>query len=139
MAGSRRLARRNAVQALYQWELTGQAAPDIEASLPKDDSFNRADRDYFRALVAGVTAQCEKLDAQLAPHLQRDAKLIDPTTRAILRLAAHELSARPEVPTATVINEAVELSKLFGEDKGFQFVNGVLDELGREMRSGGAD
>lgn len=57
--------------------------------------------------------------------------------RAILRLGTYELTHRPEVPIAVVIDEAVELAKRFSTDDSGRFVNGVLAAIGRSVRTGG--
>jgi N utilization substance protein B len=54
--------------------------------------------------------------------------------RAILRLGAYELIHQPEVPYRVIINEAVELAKVFGSEQGHRYVNGVLDKLARDVR-----
>jgi N utilization substance protein B len=59
---------------------------------------------------------------------------VDPVERAILRLGAYELIEHPEIPYRVVINEAVELAKTFGAEKGHRYVNGVLDKAARDLR-----
>ena len=59
--------------------------------------------------------------------------------RAILRLAIWELTDRPDVPTAVVIDEAVELAKRFSTDDSGRFVNGVLATIARSVRPGGGN
>lgn len=137
MAGNRHLARRNAVQALYQWDLTGQAIRDIESHFIADHAFEGIDVHYFRELIRGVPLHSAELDAQLAPHLDRELAAVDPVERAILRLGAYELGHEPGVPLRVVIDEAVELAKMFAGDNSYRFVNGVLDKLGAALR--GAD
>jgi N utilization substance protein B len=67
--------------------------------------------------------------------LDRAIESVDPVERAILRLGAYELSHKPEVPYRVVINEAVELAKVFGAEQGHKFVNGVLDQVAKKVRS----
>ena len=64
----------------------------------------------------------------------RRAYAIDPVERAILRVGAYELIEHPEIPYRVVINEAVELAKTFGAEKGHRYVNGVLDKAARTLR-----
>ena len=126
---SRHLARRNAVQALYQWDITGQSVGEIEDAFINDEAFVGVQRSYFKHLIENVPRQCQLLDSQLERCISRELASIDPVERAILRLSTYELLFRPDVPRKVVLNEAIELSRVFGSEEGFRFVNGVLDAL----------
>ena len=135
--GARRRARAAAVQALYQWQLTGQDAAEIETQFLADhiaDDVPSVDRKYFRELLHGVVGTVESLDRRIAPLLDRPVGQVDPVECAILRLGAFELVERTEIPTGVTINEAVELAKTFGGENGHRYVNGVLDGLARSVR-----
>ena len=75
-----------------------------------------------------------ELDAMLAPLLDRPIEQLDLVERGVLRLAAVELSERIDVPYRVVIDEYVELTKLFGSEDAYKFVNGVLDKLSAQQR-----
>ena len=126
---SRHLARRNAVQALYQWDITGQSVGEIEDAFINDEAFVGVQRSYFKHLIENVPRQCQLLDSQLERCISRELASIDPVERAILRLSTYELLFRPDVPRKVVLNEAIELSRVFGSEEGFRYVNGVLDAL----------
>jgi transcription antitermination protein NusB len=132
--GSRHLARKTAVQALYQWDLTEQNPREIEAHFINDHDFSGVDMAYFRHLVKNVPLYHQEIDSRLAPHIDRDIERVDPVERAILRIGAYELEYEPTIPTNVVIDEAVELSKMFSAEHGFRFVNGVLDKVASELR-----
>jgi N utilization substance protein B len=131
----RGLARRLAVQALYQW-LINETAPDalLTQFREQPEGLGRADADYFAELLRGTVADAPALNVALAPHLDRPLVQLDPVEHAVLLLAACELHRHPEVPWKVVVNEAVNLSKLFGAEDGYKFVNGVLDRLARSAR-----
>lgn len=133
--GSRNKARQAAVQALYQWQLTGQAASDIESHFISDRNLEGTDAEYFRLLVREVPAELEALDALLVPYVDRTLAEVDPVERAILRLAAYELQHRLEIPYRVILNEAIELAKIFGAEHGHRYVNGVLDKLATQLRA----
>ncbi len=136
MAGSsRHLARRAVVQALYQWEMTQQSRLDIEKHFLADDSLKKSDTDYFHELIREIPRLVEELDTNLAPYIDRSISQVDPIERAVLRLAAYEMLHHPEIPYRVVLNEAIELSRTFGSDNGYRFVNGILDKMGAEIRS----
>jgi N utilization substance protein B len=86
-------------------------------------------------LATGVERRRSELDAHIeaaAEHwtLER-MPLVD---RNLLRLGAFELLERPEVPTAVVLDEAIELAKLLSTEESGRFVNGVLGRIAREVR-----
>ena len=129
MAGGRRLARRSAVQALYQWEITGQDPGEIESSFIVNKALKERHLEYFRRMIREIPAHVEELDASLAPFLDRPLEKVDPVERAILRVGAWELAYQPDVPAKVVLDEAIDLAKLFCAEHGYKFVNGVLDKL----------
>ena len=97
---SRHLARRNAVQALYQWDITGQSVGEIENAFINDDAFVGVQRSYFQHLIENVPRQCQVLDNQLKQCISRELDSIDPVERAILRLSTYELLFLPEIPVS---------------------------------------
>lgn len=132
---SRRKAREFAVQGLYQWKLTGNAAEAIMKQLREEKEFPKIDEEHLAALLQGVTSQAGELDGLLGPFLDRPAADLSPVEHAILLLAAYEMSRHPEIPYRVVINEAVELAKTYGGTDGHKFVNGVLDKLAAQVRA----
>ena len=90
----------------------------------------------FEQLLRGVPTNLSQLDGELKSCLDRSIESVDPVERAILRLGAFELTMRPELPYRVVINEAVELAKIFGAEQGHRYVNGVLDKLAQRCRQG---
>ena len=134
LSNKRSWARRCAAQALYQWQFTGQEPAAIIQQFLADQDLPKADPDYFRELAQQVPAQAALIDAALEPFLDRPLAQVDPVERAILRIGGYELMQRPEIAYRIVINEAVELAKLFGAEQGHRYVNGVLDKLARAAR-----
>ena len=96
--------------------------------------FDKTDRGYFSALLAGTIREAPQLEQLLQPYLDRKCAQLSPVERAILLIAAYELENRPDVPYRVVINEAVELAKSYGGTDGFKYVNGVLDKLAAVRR-----
>lgn len=135
MSRKRSRARHHAVQAVYQWQLTGHDVGEIVSQFLASQDPKTFDVEYFRELLRGVATNLGRLDGWIAPHIDRPIEQLDLVERAILRLGAYELGFRPEVPYRVAINEAVELAKTFGAEEGHKYVNGVLDKLARELRS----
>ena len=134
MTGSRHMARRSVVQALYQWELTGQVDAGIEDSFLNDWGLKGVDQEYFKQLVQGILKYTSELDRVLEKCLDRNLASVDPIERTILRIGTYELQFRPEIPVRVVLNEAIELARVFGAEEGYRFVNGVLDRCQKLCR-----
>lgn len=134
MSRQRSKARSLAVQAVYQWQMAGQNVQDIINHLLTEQADNKLDTDYFRELVNGVAGELTRLDESLSPHLDRSIESIDPVERAVLRIGVYELASHPEIPYRVVINEAIEMAKVFGAEQGHKYVNGVLDKAAKGLR-----
>lgn len=134
-ARTRAQARRAAVQALYQWQMTGQEAAEIERQFRADLKASKVDLEYFHDLLHGVAQHHEELDVLLAPLLDRPITQVDPVERAVLRIGVFELRDRLETPLRVILNEAVSLARLYGAEQGHRYVNGVLDRLARTLRA----
>ena len=126
---ARRKARRFALQAVYQWQMTGAVLGDIEKEFFEFNDINKFDVDYFRDLLRGVIEFNVRIDAEMSPALDRPIGELNPIELAVLRIAIYELFYQKNVPYKVVINEALELTKTFGSTDGFKFVNGVLDKV----------
>ena len=90
---------------------------------------------FKNTYLHGVVAAKTQLNEVVAPHLDRPLEQLDPVEHAVLLLGAYELLFRPEVPWKVVVNESVSLTKVFGAEEGYKFVNGVLDKLARSARA----
>ncbi|NVJ67349.1 MAG: transcription antitermination factor NusB [Gammaproteobacteria bacterium] len=130
----RRKAREYAVQAIYQWQMTGNPLHEIEAQYLTTMNAKKVDTEYFQELFMSVLTDLDSMDQILEPALDRDIEEIDPIERAIIRLSAFELKKRIDIPKKVVINEGIELAKTFGATDGHKFVNGVLDKISKELR-----
>lgn len=134
MSSNRHNARRAAVQALYQWDLTQQKAQDIETSFVKIHDMLNIDRKYLTEILVKVPELEDELETAITPFIGREFASIDPVERAILRLGAYELMQREDVPTKVILNEMIELAKVFGSDHSYKFINGVMDKLAKNLR-----
>ena len=128
----RQHARRCAVQALYQWHVTGADIQDINDQFHTEHDMSRADDEYFLQLLKGVATNVTALDEKIEPLLSRPLDQIDWVERAVLRIAVYELEYCLEVPSQVVVAEAVASAKKFGSDKSHKFINGVVDRYARE-------
>jgi N utilization substance protein B len=131
MKTARRQAREIALQALYAWQISGGDPIEEARGL---DGFDRGDRSFAEALVAGVRDRVNELQGLIVPHLDRDLARLSPVERSILYIGTLELAAHPETPFKVVLNEAIELGKSFGGTEGHRFVNGVLEKVAAALR-----
>jgi len=134
LAAERRKARHYGMQALYQWHMAGASVTDIEAEFRADYDFSHVDLEYFQALLHGIPACVDELDAAMEPLLDRKLDDLGPVERALLRMGMYELIHRIDVPFKVVINEEVALAKKFGATDSHKYINGVLDKAARQLR-----
>lgn len=130
----RRKARRVILQAVYQWLMTQDNPKDI-AKQYREETEGKVDWDYFGEIFIEIPAQVEQLNEHLAPVIDRELKSLDPIEKSLLYLGTYELAFRVDVPYRVVINECVELAKVFGATDGHKYINGVLDKLAKTLRA----
>lgn len=133
---NRTLAREVAMKILFARSLGGEDTWEevLEQSQARDE-LSDEDKTFLENEVFGVERHREELDGLIDGYakgwnLNRLAK-VDLT---LLRMGLFELLYLPEVPVGAAINEAVELSKCYGEDKSYSFINGILGTAARELR-----
>ncbi|MHA7841243.1 MAG: transcription antitermination factor NusB [Gammaproteobacteria bacterium] len=129
---ARRLAREFIVQALYQWQLAEKSLSALKSNVAEGEDFEKCDKEYFAAGVDSILSDVSHWDNLLKPFLDRDLGVLDPVEHAILWLGAYELSEQAQVPSVVAINEAVEVSKLYGATDSHKYINGVLDKLAKQ-------
>jgi len=158
---ARSAARVAAVQALYQMDIAGtplnavihefstiRVEPTPDGEVPDDDASDegsdliaRADRTFFAEIVRGVVRLQGTIDPKVDRALATGWRLarVDSILRQILRAALYELVDRGDIPARVVINEYIDIAKDFFDGDEPRVVNGVLDKLSREVRSGEFD
>ena len=131
---SRRRARRRALQALYQWNLTGQEVGEILTQFREEQDFSNVDTELFATLVRKVSKNQSDINEKIEPFLDRPLKQLDVIEHVILSIGTYELLYSIEVPHQVVIDESVNLAKQFGAEQGHSFINGVLDKAAKQWR-----
>ena len=141
---SRSAARLAAVQALYQLEM--EATPLAQllhefhqhrlGATIEDATYAEAEAAFFDDVVTGTDARREEIDALITDRLAEGWSLtrLDKPMKAILRVGTYELIARPDVPTATVISEYIDVAHAFFDKRETGFVNGLLDSIAKTAR-----
>ena len=138
-AGNERsLARRIALQALYEIDSTGHdVGVVINAQINnRDQPLPRKTVNYLRRLVLGVTRYHQNLDRTIRKFASEwpleQVAIVD---RNILRIAIFEFALSAAIPTGVAIDEAIELAKVYGADGSSRFVNGVLGTLANDEKT----
>ena len=141
---SRSAARLAAVQALYQQEMEGISTPRLIhefhdhrlGATIEGATYAYAEHSFFDDLVSGTAARQAEIDELIAARLAEGWNLarLDKPMKAILRAGAYELIARPDVPTASVISEYLDVAEAFYDKREKGFVNGLLDAIAKAAR-----
>ena len=134
LAKARGKARRLVMQAIYQWQMTGDNITDIKQQFFDENNFAKIDAEYFSQLVSGVASSISELDPLLEKNMSRTVEAVDPVERSILRMATYEFLHRFDVPYRVVLNEAVNITKEYCAENSHAFVNAVLDKVAKEIR-----
>ncbi|WP_174734180.1 transcription antitermination factor NusB [Mesobacillus harenae] len=127
----RRTAREKALQALFQIDLskadTSEAIEHVLENEPADD--------YMTRLVGGVVEHLEEIDEMIKGKLEKwTMDRIANVDRNLLRIAVYELIyCRDEVPANVVLDEAIEIAKIYGDDQSSRFINGVLSKIKHDL------
>ncbi len=131
---TRRRSRELALQGLYEWLLSGEQASVIDAHVREREGFDRCDAAHFEMLLHGCINEAATIDQALARHVDRPTGLLSPIEHGVLMIGAYELTHCVDIPYRVVINEAVELAKVFGGTDGHKYVNGVIDKTAADLR-----
>lgn len=143
---SRRKGRILAFQALYAWDVgycqTGNVLiPEDLSDFPwaKDNKQLDLELETFsRLLLSGTVENIAAVDSMIGDHLQNwGLERLNQVDRAILRMSVYTLMFQSDMPPSIVIDEAIEISKEFGTDDSYRFVNGVLDAVLTTINSKG--
>jgi len=130
----RKHARDKALQALYQWQLSGEDLDWIKDHYMEEQGVTSGDPEYFLELLYKVPSHVSELDDSYRQYMQNFIDNLDPIECNILRIATYELTHHLEIPYKVIINEALNLAKTYGTDESHKFINGVLDPLSQKIR-----
>ncbi len=131
----RHKARSYALQALYQWHFAGGDIDQIQTQFITINAHVKVDWVFFRELFTGVLQNLPLLDEVITANTDHPFEKTLPVELALLRLGTFELMQRIDVPYRVVLNEYIELAKLFGANEGHAFINAILDKLAHSYRT----
>ncbi len=132
----RRLARKEALRLLFDYSFNGEKSVDVLFDCAAQARDFEPD-EFVNTLVSGVIEKVDDLDTIIETNLKGWKKnRISRVVLTILRMAIYEILYIDSVPVSVSINEAVELAKVFGDDKDAPFVNGLLGSVARAVEAG---
>ncbi|MDR0554767.1 MAG: transcription antitermination factor NusB [Treponema sp.] len=140
---SRRKGRILAFQALYSWEAAGESSsisPEaLDFSWIEDEQLARLDDStaaFSRLLIQGTIENIGSVDTMIRRHLKNwDFSRLNRVDLALLRMSTFTLMYQEDMHPSIVIDEAVDISKEFGSDDSFRFINGVLDGIRKTLQN----
>lgn len=131
---SRRKSREIALKALYRGMFNHTDLTPVFKDMMDDPDYRKADEQYFKDLLTHVSDKLTEIDEKISAFIDRPLTELSPIEHSILRISGYELMFDMSIPYRVVINEGVELAKIFGGIDGHKYINGVLDKLAAEVR-----
>jgi N utilization substance protein B len=146
---SRRKGRILAFQALYFWDTLSaglKSEEEISASIEELSSFNWLEeekrnkldegmRTFSRLLIAGTVGNITNIDDIIKKHLKNwDITRVNRVDLSIIRLSVYSLIFQKEISPSIIIDEAIGISREFGGDDSYRFINGVLDSIRKSLQ-----
>ena len=134
---ARRKGRIIAFQALYSWEMGNTDLDNLLSfSWVGEEKLSKMDDDvltFARLLVSGTIEHLEEIDSAIKSSLNEnwDFSRLNKVDLAILRISAYPILFQKDIHPSIVIDEAIDISKEFGTDDSFKFINAVLDSIRR--------
>ena len=132
---NRRKSRELVLKAVYRGMLNQSEMSEVYRDMAEDPDYAKADEAYFKQLLEAVGTHVTELDEKMAAFIDRQVNELSPIEHAILRISGCELMFDMSIPYRVVINEGVELAKIYGGIDGHKYINGVLDKLAADVRT----
>lgn len=125
-------SREVAVQLSYQMLINKESAEEVIESLIEnyEEDLNELDLEYIKRIITGIDEKKNELDAIIEKYLVNwKFNRISKVNISILRMAIFEMLYMDDIPEKVAINEAIELAKVFSDEKSVSFINGMLDKV----------
>lgn len=136
---ARRKGRIIAFQALYSWDVSGMELADLLklewVSQETKDHMDEESDTFTRLLISGTIENCAEIDEVIKKHLINwEFGRLNKVDLAILRISVYSLLYQKDIHPTIIIDEAVDISKEFGTDESYKFVNAVLDNVRKTLK-----
>ncbi|MBN2508820.1 MAG: transcription antitermination factor NusB [Spirochaetales bacterium] len=131
--GSRRKGRILAFQGMFSYEMNPAQTDVLAFNWLEDERKNTYDEQtlvFASLLLKGTLDHVQEIDGIIRSHLEHwDFSRLNKVDLAVLRISVYSLLYQREIPSTVTINEAISISKLYGTDESYRFINGVLDSV----------
>lgn len=137
---ARRKSRIIAFQALYSWDVNNISLEELLEFAWIDEQMQKKLGDenltFCRMLISGTIENIEKIDETIKSHLNNwDFSRLNKVDLAVLRISVYPLLFQQDMPSTIIIDEAVDISKEYGSDDSFKFINAILDSIKKSCRT----
>lgn len=132
---SRRKSRELVMKSIYRGLMNAFDYDDIKKDILEDPDYCRCDEEFYNSLIDGIKESYQEIIVDLDNYIDKKKEELNPIELSILIVAYYELKTRLDIPFKVSINEALEITKNFGGQESFKFINGSLDKLARKYRA----
>jgi len=132
---SRRKSRELVMKSIYRGLMNAFDYDDIKKDILEDPDYCRCDEEFYNSLIDGIKESYQEIIVDLDNFIDKKKEELNPIELSILIVAYYELKTRLDIPFKVSINEALEITKSFGGQESFKFINGSLDKLARKYRA----
>ena len=132
---SRRKSRELVMKSIYRGLMNAFDYDDIKKDILEDPDYCRCDEEFYNSLIDGIQESYQEIIVDLDNYIDKKKEELNPIELSILIAAYYELKTRLDIPFKVSINEALEITKSFGGQESFKFINGSLDKLARKYRA----
>ena len=132
---SRRKSRELVMKSIYRGLMNAFDYDDIKKDILEDPDYCRCDEEFYNSLIDGIKESYQEIIVDLDNYIDKKKEELNPIELSILIVAYYELKTRLDIPFKVSINEALEITKIFGGQESFKFINGSLDKLARKYRA----
>ena len=126
---SRRKSRELVMKSIYRGLMNAFDYDDIKKDILEDPDYCRCDEEFYNSLIDGIKESYQEIIVDLDNYIDKKKEELNPIELSILIVAYYELKTRLDIPFKVSINEALEITKSFGGQESFKFINGSLDKL----------
>ena len=132
---SRRKSRELVMKSIYRGLMNAFDYDDIKKDILEDPDYCRCDEEFYNSLIDGIKESYQEIIVDLDNYIDKKKEELNPIELSILIVAYYELKIRLDIPFKVSINEDLEITKSFGGQESFKFINGSLDKLARKYRA----
>jgi len=123
------------MKSIYRGLMNAFDYDDIKKDILEDPDYCRCDEEFYNSLIDGIKESYQEIIVDLDNYIDKKKEELNPIELSILIVAYYELKTRLDIPFKVSINEALEITKIFGGQESFKFINGSLDKLARKYRA----